>query len=195
MPNITLASIFAVYIIGAGIILWAAFNTRPADENRPVSFHLTYAILPILVFLLSVAITIFFYPNLPAEVAYSFKTGAVPGYISKGITLLLMLLSQLLFALPLVGITWGVIRLSRTNPSVTLERTLLMIGNLAALPQLIICFALADIFSYNSYGSHLMPLWLFAIIIMVTGAGLVGLLFAGAIRHRKSLDSHLKDKE
>jgi hypothetical protein len=39
-------------------------------------------------------------------------------------------------------------------------------GNLLALPQLIVFFAMLDIFSYNSYQIHLMPMWIFLLIVL-----------------------------
>lgn len=186
MPTI-ISLIFAVYIIGAGLVLWSAFRTKPASESRP-GFRLAYVILPLLVFLFSIAITVFFYPKLPAELAYSFKSGASPdSHFSTSAAPALILGLQLLFALPLVGITLLISRLTKENRSATLEKTLLLMGNIAALPQLIVCFALTDIFSYNSYGSHLMPLWLFAVILLVSGAAFLGILFTGALKQRAAV--------
>lgn len=186
MPNLILFLILAIYALGEGIVLWAAFRLRPTRETCQADFRLTYVILPLLVFSLSIAITTFFYPRLPSELAYGFKPGAsAESHFSRNIAPALMLLPQLLFALPLAGISWGVSRLSREVQSITLERTVLATGNIAALPQLIVCFALADIFSYNSYGSHLVPLWLFGAIVLVSGAAFLRSLFVGAMRHRK----------
>lgn len=183
MPNLILALIFAVYAIGAGIVLLAAFHSEQAEKT---GFRLAYIILPLLVFLLSIAITAFFYPKLPPSLTYSFS-GAADSHFSRSAAPALMLGLQLLFALPLVGITLIINRLTRDNRSATLERTLFLMGNIAALPQLIVCFALADIFSYNSYGRHLMSLWLFAVIVLASGAVFLGILFRGALKHRAAV--------
>ena len=37
------------------------------------------------------------------------------------------------------------------------ERILLVMGNMIALPQIILFFAMLDIFSYNSYQIHILP--------------------------------------
>ena len=55
-------------------------------------------------------------------------------------------------------------------------------GNMVALPQIILCFAMLDIFSYNSYQMHIMPLWVFALIIMGLGGIILGIFFIRAIR-------------
>ena len=55
-------------------------------------------------------------------------------------------------------------------------------GNMIALPQIILCFAMLDIFSYNSYQIHLLPLWLFALIVMIMGGVIIGIFFILAIR-------------
>jgi hypothetical protein len=39
-----------------------------------------------------------------------------------------------------------------------------------------------DIFSYNSYQIHLIPLWVFALIVMVLGGIILGVIFLQAIR-------------
>jgi uncharacterized membrane protein len=39
-------------------------------------------------------------------------------------------------------------------------------GNLIALPQLLVCFAMADIFRYNLSQRHIMPMWVFSLIIL-----------------------------
>ncbi len=55
-------------------------------------------------------------------------------------------------------------------------------GNMVALPQIILCFAMLDIFSYNSYQIHIMPLWVFALIIMGLGGIILGVFFIRAIQ-------------
>ena len=54
------------------------------------------------------------------------------------------------------------------------EGLLLFMGNMPAIPQLILAFALADIFSYNALDTHIMPLWLFSVIVLVIGAVVIG---------------------
>jgi hypothetical protein len=62
------------------------------------------------------------------------------------------------------------------------EKMLSLMGNMVALPQIILGFAMLDIFSYNSYQIHLMPLWIFALIVMGLGGMALGIFFILAIR-------------
>lgn len=190
--TILTALIFAVFGLGAGIVLWTVFNPRPEAKiaTGRASFRLQYVILPLAIFLLSAAITAWFYPRLPAELAYNFKLGTTPDqFFQRGMAAVLMFLPQLILAIPVVAIVWGITRLDLTSDQAgshraTLERTMLIIGNIVALPQVIICFALTDVFSYNAYGAHLIPLWLFGVIILGAGAVFLGVLFIRTLRHR-----------
>ena len=55
-------------------------------------------------------------------------------------------------------------------------------GNMVALPQIILSFAMLDIFSYNAYQTRIMPLWIFALIVMVLGGIVLGVFFFSVIR-------------
>ena len=57
-----------------------------------------------------------------------------------------------------------------------------LMGNMIGLPQLILCFAILDIFSYNAYQIRLIPLWVFSLIVMGIGAVVLGLVFVSALR-------------
>jgi len=57
-----------------------------------------------------------------------------------------------------------------------------LMGNMIGLPQLILCFAILDIFSYNAYQIRLIPLWAFSLIVMGIGAVVLGLVFVSALR-------------
>ncbi len=82
------------------------------------------------------------------------------------------LLPQLVFVLVAWGVAWGVSRLSRRfgqikGTAVRAEKVVLFMGNIFALPQLLLYFAMVDIFSYNLYQTHLMPMWAFLLVILV----------------------------
>jgi hypothetical protein len=55
-------------------------------------------------------------------------------------------------------------------------------GNMIAMPQIILFFAMLDILSYNSYQIHLLPLSVFALIIMGLGSIMLAMFFVQAIR-------------
>ncbi len=137
-----------------------------------MAFHWGYILLPVLILIVSIILTAVFYHRLPVEVAYHFGADGSPDrWLSRGTIILWMLLPQLFLTLMAVAITWGITKLAARfrQPEGTwikAERVLLLIGNMIALPQVILCFAMLDIFSYNSYQIHILPLWVFALIIM-----------------------------
>ncbi len=153
-----------------------------------IAFHWSYIILPVILLLLSIMLTAYFYPRLSAEVAYHFKFDGSPDrWLNRGMITLWMLLPQLVFTLMAGAITLGITKLSvlfQQPESIWVkpERILSLMGNMVALPQVILFFAMLDIFSYNSYQIHLIPLWVFALIIMVLGGIILGILFARATR-------------
>jgi uncharacterized membrane protein len=137
-----------------------------------IDMRLSYVIVPIAILLLSVALSAYFYPLLPAEVAYHFEPDGTPDrWLSREMTMFWVLALQLVFVLLGGGIAWGVTKLSTLfgqtgNTKIKPERLVLFTGNFVALPQLIICFAMVDIFSYNSYQVHLMPMWVFLLVVL-----------------------------
>ena len=145
--------------------------------------------MPLAVLLLSVVLAAGFYHRLPGELAYHFKSDDSPDrWLSRGALLLWMLLPQLVFTLMAGAITWGTTRLAARfrqpeSTGIKLESILLlMMGNMVALPQVVLCFAMLYIFVYNAYQIHLLPLWVFTLIIMAVGGVGLGILFVRAIR-------------
>jgi uncharacterized membrane protein len=150
-----------------------------------LSFRWSYIIAPAIVFLLSVVLFACFYHLLPAGVAVHFDMGGNPdNWLGPEMTVITLLAPQLLFFLMALGIAWGVIRLDRRfsraeNGGVGTGRMVSFMGNIMALPQLIILFAMLDILSYNAYQTHILPMWLFLIIVL--GLMTAGLLVAGVV--------------
>jgi uncharacterized membrane protein len=178
--------------LGAGGIAWFIFRSRRSVKHTTAEailvFRRRYIILPVVIFLLSIALTAYFYRLLPAEVAYNFDLGGLPDRWTGRVTVIFwMLLPQFILTLMAIAITWGMIRLGipyqqTSGNRIKPERILSIMGNMVGLPQIILCFALVNIFSYNSYQVHIMPLWIFALIIMGLGAILLSICFFLAIR-------------
>jgi uncharacterized membrane protein len=155
-----------------------------------LSFRWGYVMAPLAVLLLSVILSAYFYHLLPAEVAYHFELDGTPDrWLGREMTLVLALLPQLFLTLLACGVTWGAAVLSnrfgQVGGKVRPESVVLFMGNLIAVPQLIIGFAMVDIFSYNSYQIHIMPMWIFllAILGLVTiGLGILGVLIFLKVR-------------
>ena len=138
--------------------------------------------------LLSLALTVFFYAQLPDDVAYLFKSdGSAERWASRIVVVLWLLLPQLVLTLFAFAVVWGVsivsARFKATDDSTKkLVGTLLLMGNMVALPQALLVFAMLDIFSYNSYQIHILPLWAAALIIVGAGSIILGMFFMRAIR-------------
>ena len=106
--------------------------------------------------------------------------------MSRGAIIAWMLTPQFFLALLAGAIIWGITKLSthfQQTASRGVERILSLMGNMIFLPQIILGFAILDIFSYNAYQIHLMPLWVFALIVMGMGGIILGVFFILAILH------------
>jgi len=182
--------------LGGGVIIWFVFYTRRLAQSEEITnkvekperlpFRWSYFILPAVILLLATILAAFFYPRLPAEIAYHFEPDGSPDkWLSREIILTWMLAPQLCLALLAGAIAWGVTKLgiiARQIEDTWIQRILSLTGNMIALPQIILCFAMLDIFSYNSYGAHIMPIWIFALIVMGLGSIPLGIFFILAIR-------------
>jgi uncharacterized membrane protein len=155
-----------------------------------LSFRWSYAAVPLAALFLMAALSAYFYHLLPAEVAVHFEDGLADGWLSRQATLVLALLPQLLLALIGLALAWVTTRMmarswpegTKTNP-----RTIIAVmGNMVALPQIVFGFAMADIFVYNAYQIHLPALWIVALVIMVAGGVIIGVVFSRAIRRERS---------
>lgn len=160
-----------------------ARETAPAEG---LTYRWKYIMLPLAVLALSIALAAYFYHQLPAEVAFRFNADGLPeNWLSRQAVTGLMLGAQLLLVLLAGAITLGIVKLSRSLEQVDrarAERVVLAMGNMVAPPQIVLAFVMVDIFSYNIYGSHLMPIWLFGLIIMAIGGIALTLFFISAIR-------------
>lgn len=182
-----------IVAVGIGGILWFIFRYKRLRQKEEVAeeakgretlpFRWSYIILPVAILLLSILLAAYFYHLLPTEVAYHFKLDGTPDrWLSREMTMVWVLTPQLLLTLLAGGITWGITKLgilSRQTGSTWIrpERIISLMGNIVALPQLIVGFAMLNIFSYNLYQIHI-PMWLFLLIILgLTTIGL-GLFLA-----------------
>ncbi|MFC1965177.1 DUF1648 domain-containing protein [Chloroflexota bacterium] len=160
-------------------------SARETISRKTISFRWIYIILPLAILILSVVLTAYFYHLLPGEVAYHFEDGSPDKWMSRGAIIAWMLTPQVFFVLLAAGIVWGITILSsryRQEVNIAVKRVLSLMGNMVALPQIILSFAMLDIFSYNSYQIRIMPLWVFALIVMVLGGIILGVFFAMTIR-------------
>ena len=184
--------------IGGGAIAWFIFRQRQlAKSQEPTKeatmrdtrpFRWSYIIAPLVILALSIISTAYFSTRLPNEVAYHFTADGSPDkWLSRGAAIAWAVVPQLFLTLLAVAITWGTTRLGRRfgqteGAWIKPEKILSFMGNMMALPQIILFFAMVNIFSYNSYQTQLMSLWVFALVIIVVGGIIIGIFFIKAIR-------------
>jgi uncharacterized membrane protein len=165
--------VLAIVIIAGGLAgaIWFIWYRRrltqgektTAEEGLP--FRWSYIIAPLAILLLSIILSAYFYHLLPVEVAVHFELDGTPDrWLSREMTMVLMLIPQLLLSLVAGAIAWGITRLGILPGQG--ERIVLFMGNLVALPQLVVFFAMLDILSYNSYQTHILPMWIFLLVIL-----------------------------
>lgn len=187
-----------VLSLGCGAVIWFIFRHGPATDSKqpseptskvaPPVFRWRYIILPLTILLLSIVLVIYFYRLLPADVAYHFASDGSPdSWMSRGMAVLWTLLPQFLLTFLAVAVTWGTTKLNilvrqTMSAGINLQTLLVLMGNMVALPQTIICFAMLDIFSYNACQIRLLPLWAFALIVMGLGAIILGIFFVRVVR-------------
>lgn len=159
-----------------------------ATARSTPAFRWGYIIFPLTVLLVSVIMVAVFSPHLPPEVAYHFSGNGSPDqWVSKGRLILVMLLPQIFFTALAAGVTWGMGILSvwlgaTRQPRAKLERVILLMGSMFAMPQVVLAFAMLDIFAFNVFQVRLMPLWVFAVLVMGLGGIILSVFFVRTIR-------------
>jgi hypothetical protein len=61
------------------------------------------------------------------------------------------------------------------------EALLKIIGNMVAMPQIILLLATLDIFLYNLNQVHLLPVWLMVLIVLGLGGIILSIFFIRAM--------------
>ena len=133
---------------------------------------------------LTAALAAAFYTRMPEQVAYHFRDSSPDRWLGRGVFIAWMVLPQLLFLALAFMLVRVVLLTTRywTAENTLLKSILPVMGNMVALPQLILTFALLQIFLYNAYDIKLIPLWVFALIIMVLGGLALGVFFVQTFR-------------
>lgn len=165
-------------------------------SKKGLSFHWTYIVLPLAVLLVSIILVACFYRLLPAELVYNFQPGTPDNEADLGVVIAWTMAPQFFLVLFATAIVWVVVKLSNRfkqadGGGIKPGKTLSLIGNMVALPQIILTFAMLDIFIYNAYQTHLMPLWVFALIIMAMGGFYLGVFFVQTLKRVGNLNKTL----
>jgi len=192
-----------VFILGlalGAVAIWYVLRRRQTTEvKKPdnkksakgLTFQWKYILLPVAILLISIILALIFYPQLTEEVAYRFNAdGSAKSWLSREMIAVFMLLPQFLLALTTSAMIWGLTKINLTfvqGERIKPEKILMLMGNMIALPQIVLTFVMLDVFSYNIYESHLMPIWLFALIIMLIGGIILTIFFIRAIKPSNSI--------
>ncbi|MBI4180566.1 MAG: DUF1648 domain-containing protein, partial [Chloroflexi bacterium] len=73
---------------------------KQTTTGATLAFHWSYISLPLIILLLSIILTAYFYPRLSDEVAYRFKPDGSPDrWLSRSSIILWMLIPQLVLTL------------------------------------------------------------------------------------------------
>ncbi|MBI4286044.1 MAG: DUF1648 domain-containing protein [Chloroflexi bacterium] len=180
---VTFAFIVIIAVAGAVAMVWRARRlVRKADTSR-LPFRWQYIVLPLAILLAAIVLSGYFYGLLPETVAYHFQADGTPDrWSGRGLALVWVLAPQLVLTMVAAGIVRGMCRLNvlaQPGDSVIRpESILLFMGNMVGLPQLILAFAMLDIFSYNAYQMHFLPLWLVVLIALGLSTVALGIFFA-----------------
>lgn len=195
MPNLVLILLAVLLLsLGCGAVIWLVFRHQRPDQGKGavpegatrLTFRWHYIALPLITLLLAAVTTAVFYPQLPAEVTYQFQADSPPVYLSRGAIAVWALLPQFCLVVLAGATVWGAARLfnliPQTEGGLNPKGILALMGNIIGLPQLIISFAILDVFRYNLSGTHIMPVWIFALIVMGVGGIVLSVFFFLAIR-------------
>jgi hypothetical protein len=164
-------------------------TSNPSGGKIVDSFHVKYFALPAAVLVLSLILIGVFYSKLPQETGWIFQEDGLPEkFMDKGMLVLWTAGIQVLLLLAALSITtgtaWIINRFGQSdkqgfNP----KMIIIMMGNMLGMPQLIIFFAMLDIFSYNSYQLHVLPLWLIALLVLLAGGIIISIFFLRVLSH------------
>jgi hypothetical protein len=165
------------------------------SENKAI-FHGTYIVLPVVFLFLSLIFIAFFYRLLPSDVAYHFQDNSPDKWLSRSAFTAWLVIPQFFFTL----LSFVVVRLvllgARYWPpaDTPLNRLLPVMGNIVALPQVILLFAMLDFLLYNTYQIKLIPLWVVTLIVMILGGIVLAVFFIRTIsQFRRQYSKSLRE--
>jgi len=165
-----------------------AESAKDTSSDNKVAFRWIYLALPAAILLIAVILTAIFYRLLPLELAYHFQDGTPDKWLGRGAMIAWLVVPHAF----LVLLAYAVVRMTIMTTSywqtegTPINRLLMIMANMVTLPQIILFFAMLDIFLYNAYQIKLIPLWVFALIVLVLGGIVLGiLLFQTAVQFRR----------
>ena len=137
-------------------------------------------------------------PRVPLTAAYNLDDNNDPlSFMTRRNLIVLTVLPQLLLTFLAFIVSWGVTKLGNVfrtaqEGGLPLNNLVLVMGNIIGLPQLIIAYATANIFTYNAYQVTMPPLWIFALAVMAVAGIVLAVFFINMMRKMGGIT--LKDK-
>jgi hypothetical protein len=160
---------------------------------QKIPFQGTHIILPFTILLVSLIIASIFYGRLPQDIAYRFSGGLVVGQVNRnffvGWTLALQLVFMI-FSAAIALLVTGAFRRMRIKESQVSRTVFSLMGNMLALPMVMIFYAMLGIFIYNMSGRALPALWGFVLVVLVTGGIVMAVIFARAFAQSGKLETN-----
>ncbi len=175
-----------------GVAINDSEDTKITNIKRGKYFRWSYIMLPVVFFLFSVILAVVFYNKLPPEVYYHFSGDIPDREVSRVAIIAWLLIPQFFLAfigVAISGIGSIISKKYELSDSNHIKRMLMAMGNMVALPQIILIFAMLDIFLYNAYDIRLIPLWIVIVIILLLGTIVLGIFFFQTLRqyHRSNI--------
>ena len=62
-------------------------------------------------------------------------------------------------------------------------------GNMVALPQIILILAMLDIFLYNAYEIRLLPMWIIILVVLIIGTIILGIFFLQTLKQFRRINT------
>ena len=172
-------------------------NTGGAGANAPdktgMVFEWKYVTLPMIIFITSIIIAAMFFFQLPDEIAYRFSSdGAAESWMGRVTVTAIMLGLQFVIIAMVLLIIKTIVGFAKTieqsSPSFNPDRFMLVIGNIAALPQLVLAVIMFDIFSFNVVDKHVLSIWLLILIMAISGAVILSAFFVKAFISTRNMN-------
>jgi TRAP-type C4-dicarboxylate transport system permease small subunit len=191
-----------IVILGGGLVLLQLFSQNqpvaqiksgapqnPLDkpENK-IGFRWSYIVLPLVILLISIGISIYFYAKLPDPLNYRLSADNSPAsMISRNGIMLWAILPQFLLTLFTFIIAYGTTRISHlfaqaATAGVKLDTILLIMSNMVVIPQLVLLFTMLNIFRYDSSQTSIDLIWWVSLAIIIVGLVFLGIFFVRTIR-------------
>jgi uncharacterized membrane protein len=154
-----------------------------------LGFRWRYVLLPVVVAVISMAVAAYFYGLLPVDISYRFAAdGTGETFTGRTGLVITAVAVQLLLAVLAAGVAHVVARLGNgflsrdVGRMPVVESVIVVMSNMVVLPQVVLFFAMLDVFSYNAFQHHLVEPWIVALVAMLVGGPVLAILLFRAIR-------------